>query len=312
MTKTNHFRNVFYLALTALIWGVAFVFQSMGNDHMGAFSFTSVRYLLGGLVLVPIVLLKARYPRFLADSGEIHVKQVPVRLTVIGGILCGLALGGATVLQQLGMKTTTVGKAGFITALYIILTPIFGLFLGRKCHFTVWIGAAAAVFGMYLLCITDSFSLSAGDLLVLLCAIVFTFHIMIIDYFSPRTNGVLLSCLQFFVASAATGIPALIFEHPTLVQLSDCLIPVLYMGIMSSGVAYTLQILGQRGFNPSIAALIMSMESVVSAVAGAAAYSLGFLTQDQSMTMLQVLGCVIMFAAVIFVQLPFDKLKRRH
>ncbi len=297
MTKTNHFRNVFYLALTALIWGVAFVFQSMGNDHMGAFSFTSVRYLLGGLVLVPIVLLKARYPRFLADSGEIHVKQVPVRLTVIGGILCGLALGGATVLQQLGMKTTTVGKAGFITA---------------KCHFTVWIGAAAAVFGMYLLCITDSFSLSAGDLLVLLCAIVFTFHIMIIDYFSPRTNGVLLSCLQFFVASAATGIPALIFEHPTLVQLSDCLIPVLYMGIMSSGVAYTLQILGQRGFNPSIAALIMSMESVVSAVAGAAAYSLGFLTQDQSMTMLQVLGCVIMFAAVIFVQLPFDKLKRRH
>ncbi len=161
------------------------------------------------------------------------------------------------------MKTTTVGKAGFITALYIILTPIFGLFLGRKCHFTVWIGAAAAVFGMYLLCITDSFSLSAGDLLVLLCAIVFTFHIMIIDYFSPRTNGVLLSCLQFFVASAATGIPALIFEHPTLVQLSDCLIPVLYMGIMSSGVAYTLQILGQRGFNPSIAALIMSMESVV-------------------------------------------------
>ena len=300
MTKTNHFRNVFYLALTALIWGVAFVFQSMGNDHMGAFSFTSVRYLLGGLVLVPIVLLKARYPRFLADSGEIHVKQVPVRLTVIGGILCGLALGGATVLQQLGMKTTTVGKAGFITALYIILTPIFGLFLGRKCHFTVWIGAAAAVFGMYLLCITDSFSLSPGDL------------IMIIDYFAPRTNGVLLSCLQFFVAAVATGIPALIFEHPTLVQLSDCLIPVLYMGIMSSGVAYTLQILGQRGFNPSIAALIMSMESVVSAVAGAAAYSLGFLTQNQSMTTLQVLGCVIMFAAVIFVQLPFDKLKRRH
>ena len=210
------------------------------------------------------------------------------------------------------MKTTTVGKAGFITALYIILTPIFGLFLGKKCHFTVWIGAAAAVFGMYLLCITDSFSLSPGDLLVLLCAIAFALHIMVIDYFAPRTNGVLLSCLQFFVAAVATGIPALIFEHPTLAQLSDCLIPILYMGIMSSGVAYTLQILGQRGFNPTIAALIMSMESVVSAVAGAAAYSLGFLTQNQSMTTLQVLGCVIMFAAFIFVQLPFDKLKRRH
>ena len=130
MTKTNHFRNVFYLSLTALIWGVAFVFQSMGNDHMGAFSFTSVRYLLGSLVLVPFVLLKARHPRFLADSDEIPVKQVPVKLTVLGGIFCGLVLGCATVLQQLGMKTTTVGKAGFITALYIILTPIFGLFLG--------------------------------------------------------------------------------------------------------------------------------------------------------------------------------------
>ena len=124
MTKTNHFRNVFYLSLTALIWGVAFVFQSMGNDHMGAFSFTSVRYLLGGLVLVPFVLLKARHPRFLADSDEIPVKQVPVKLTVLGGVFCGLVLGCATVLQQLGMKTTTVGKAGFITALYIILTNL--------------------------------------------------------------------------------------------------------------------------------------------------------------------------------------------
>lgn len=312
MTKTNHFRNVIYLALTAVIWGVAFVFQSMGNDHMGAFSFTSARYLLGGLVLVPIVLIKARYPRFLADPDEIPVRQVSVKLTIIGGILCGLALGTATVLQQFGMKTTTVGKAGFITALYIILTPIFGLFLGRKCHFTVWVGAVAAVFGMYLLCITDGFSLSWGDMLVLLCAVVFTFHIMIVDFISPRTNGVLLSCIQFFVAAVGSGIPALIFEHPTLAQLNDCLIPVLYMGIMSSGVAYTLQILGQRGFNPSIAAMIMSMESVVSAIAGAAAYSLGMLSQDQSMTALQVLGSVIMFAAVIFVQLPFDKLKRRH
>ena len=255
MTKSNHFRNVIYLALTAVIWGVAFVFQSMGNDHMGAFSFTSARYLLGGLVLVPIVLIKARYPRFLADPDEIPVRQVSVKLTIIGGILCGLALGTATVLQQFGMKTTTVGKAGFITALYIILTPIFGLFLGRKCHFTVWIGAAAAVFGMYLLCITDGFSLSWGDMLVLLCAVVFTFHIMIVDFISPRTNGVLLSCIQFFVAAVGSGIPALLFEHPTLAQLNDCLIPVLYMGIMSSGVAYTLQILGQRGFNPSIAAM---------------------------------------------------------
>jgi len=312
MTKSNHFRNVIYLTLTAVIWGVSFVFQSMGNDHMGALSFTSARYLLGGLVLLPVVLVKARHPRFLADPGEIPVKQVPVKLTIAGGILCGLALCTATVFQQFGMKTTSVGKTGFITAFYIILTPIFGLFIGKKCHFTVWIGAAASLFGLYLLCITDGFSLAWGDLLVLLCAVVFTFHIMLVDYIAPRTNGVLLACIQFFVAAVISGIPALIFEHPTLAQLVDCSIPILYMGVMSSGVAYTLQILGQRGFNPSIAAMIMSMEAVVSALAGAAAYALGMLSQDQSMTAVQVLGCVIMFAAVIFVQLPFDKLKRRH
>ena len=312
MTKSNHFRNVIYLTLTAVIWGVSFVFQSMGNDHMGALSFTSARYLLGGLVLLPVVLIKARRPRFLADPGEIPVKQVPVKLTIAGGILCGLALCTATVFQQFGMKTTSVGKTGFITAFYIILTPIFGLFIGKKCHFTVWIGATASLFGLYLLCITDGFSLAWGDLLVLLCAIVFTFHIMLVDYIAPRTNGVLLACIQFFVAAVISGIPALIFEHPTLAQLVDCSIPILYMGVMSSGVAYTLQILGQRGFNPSIAAMIMSMEAVVSALAGAAAYALGMLSQDQSMTAVQVLGCVIMFAAVIFVQLPFDKLKRRH
>ena len=309
MTKSNNLRSVIYLSLTAIIWGVAFVFQSKGNETMQPFTFSAARFFVGGFVLIPILIIKYFHPRFLADNDEIAVKAVPVKTTVIAGVLCGIALGTASVLQQYGMKFTTVGKAGFITALYIILTPIFGLFLGKKCHFTVWIGAAAAVGGLYLLCITDDFSLSAGDLLVLLCAVFFTVQIMLIDYFAPKTNGVLLACIQFFVSALIALVLALIFETPSWEQIQSGLISILYTGVMSSGVAYTCQILGQRNFNPTIAAMIMSLESVISAVSGYFAYSLGFLNSDQTLTSMQLIGCVIMFAAVIFVQLPFDRLK---
>lgn len=307
MEKSHNLRSSIYLSLTALIWGVAFVFQSMGNDYMQPLTFTSSRYLLGGLVLVPILLIKIKHPRFLADSDEIPVTRAPKRLTLLSGVMCGLALGAATAFQQYGLQHTTVGKAGFITTLYIILTPIFGLLFGKKCGVRVWIGAAAAVVGMYLLCITDGFSVAWGDVLVLICAVLFTVHIMLIDRFAPHTNGVLLSCVQFFVAAFSCGVGALLFEQPSLSQFADGMIPVLYCGIMSSGAAYTLQILGQRNFNPTVAAMIMSMESVVSAVASYIAYACGWLSTDQSMTAWQILGCVIMFAAVMFVQLPNRK-----
>ena len=312
MTKSNNLRSSVYLSLTAVIWGIAFVFQSMGNNNMGAFTFIASRYLLGGLLLVPIVLIKYDHPRFLADIDEIPVKKVPVKLTALGGILCGAALCSASIVQQFGIKYTTVGKAGFITTLYIIFTPIIGIFIGRKCRFTVWIGAAAAVLGMYLLCVTESFSLSQGDSLVMICAVLFSIHILLVDHFAPKTNGVLLSCIQFFVSAIISGILAFCFEQPTLSQLWDGLVPVLYAGIMSSGVAYTLQILGQRNFNPTIAAMIMSMESVFSALAGYAAYRMGWLTQNQTLSAIQILGCAIMFAAVVFVQLPLEKIGRRR
>lgn len=307
MIKTNHIRSSMYLSLTALIWGVAFVFQSKGNEYMGPFTFTASRYLLGCLTLLPVIAVKCVVPRFLADPGEIPVKKVPVKLTVAGGILCGLALCAASLFQQYGVKLTTVGKAGFITTLYIIITPIIGLLLGRKCRFAVWIGAAAAVVGLYLLCITDGFSLSWGDSLVMICAVFFSVHILLVDYFAPKTNGVLLSCMQFFVSGMTAALLALLFEAPSLSQIREGLIPVLYTGVMSSGVAYTLQILGQRNCNPTVAAMIMSLESVISAVASYIAFALGFLSQDQSLTAVQISGCIIMFAAVIFVQLPFDK-----
>ena len=182
--------------------------------------------------------------------------------------------------------------------------------IGKKCHFTVWIGAAGAVVGLYMLCITGSLRLEWGDILVLICAVLFAVHILLVDYFSPKTDGVLLSCIQFFVCAVVCGAIALIIEHPSWRQLSDGAIPILYTGIMSSGVAYTLQIIGQKNFNPTIAAMIMSLESVISALASYFAYRMGWLTQNQSMTSVQILGCVIMFCSVIFVQLPFDKLRK--
>ncbi|MBR1483698.1 MAG: DMT family transporter, partial [Ruminococcus sp.] len=226
-------------------------------------------------------------------------------------VCCGLALATAGMFQQYGVKYTTVGKAGFITTLYIILTPIFGLLLGKKCRFTVWIGAVGAVIGLYMLCITERLSLSLGDLLVFICAIFFAVHILIIDYFSPKTDGVLLSCIQFLVCTVVCGVIALIVETPSIEQLRQGIIPLLYTGIMSSGVAYTLQVIGQKNFNPTIAAMIMSLESVISALASYFAFRMGWLAQDQSMTIMQILGCILMFASVIFVQLPFEKIKRR-
>lgn len=309
MSHSNPFKSSVCLSLTAIIWGIAFVFQSMGNNYMEPFTFNASRNLLGCLVLIPLVLIKLKKPEFFLSKGE-KPTRINKKMTLIGGICCGLALTCAGMFQQYGVKYTTVGKAGFITTLYIILTPVFGLFLRKKCHFTVWIGAVGAVIGLYMLCITESLSLSTGDLLVFICAIFFSVHILLIDYFSPQTDGVLMSCIQFGVCAVVCGIIAFIVESPSPEQLIQGAIPILYTGIMSSGVAYTLQIIGQKNFNPTIAAMIMSMESVISAVASYFAWEMGFLTQDQSMTMIQILGCVIIFASVVFVQLPFGKLKR--
>ena len=183
MKRTNNIKSSVCLSLTALIWGVAFVFQSMGNNYMQPFTFNAARNLLGCLVLVPLVILRLKKPELLPGDGEKHV--IDRRVTIIGGVCCGLALATAGMFQQYGVKYTTVGKAGFITTLYIILTPVFGLFLKKKCHFTVWIGAVGAVVGLYMLCITESLSLSAGDLLVFICAVFFAFHMMVLESVSP-------------------------------------------------------------------------------------------------------------------------------
>ena len=296
--NSKSLKNSSMLFLAALIWGTTFVFQTVGNDYMQPFTFNSSRSLLGFLVLIPVILFN-QHKRKKNNEEKLNWK-----ITIIGGVCCGLAITAASLFQQYGTKFTTVGKAGFITTLYIIFTPILGIFLKKKCPWTVWIAAVASAVGLYMLCMTESFSLSLGDTLVFICAILFSIHILVIDYFSPKTDGVILSCIQFFVCFVISGILALIFDNPTWQQISSGAVPVLYAGIMSCGVAYTLQILGQKNLNPTVAAIILSCESVISTVAGYIAYKIGFLSTDQSLTIVQILGCVIVFAAVIFVQLP--------
>lgn len=290
-------RNTFLLFLTAFIWGMAFVSQSKGMDYMHPFTFNGVRSLIGAFVLLLYIVIT----RKLAGA---KARPIDWKMTLRAGVLCGLALTVASTLQQFGIKYTSVGKAGFITTLYIIFVPLAGVFFKRKVAGIVWFAAFMAAVGMYLLCMTESLTVGAGDILVFLCAIVFAAHIMIVDYYSPKTDGVIVSCIQFTICGIVCGIGSLIWGEPTVAQLTDGLGSLLYAGVLSCGVAYTLQIVGQKGVNPTVAALILSLESVVATVSAWIAYKIGFLSTDQTLTARQIAGCVIVFAAVILVQLP--------
>lgn len=293
----NTTRNSFLLFLTACIWGLAFVSQSKGMDYMHPLTFNGVRSLIGAFSLFIYLIISRKI------SGK---KAVPIdwKTNIQAGFWCGLVFTAASTVQQFGIQYTTVGKAGFITTLYIIFVPIAGIFFRKKVSVTVWIAAFMAAAGMYLLCISDGFTLGIGDSLIFLCAIGFTAHIMIIDHYSSKTDGVIVSCIQFMVCGAVCGIGALIWGNPTFGQIRDGAGTLLYAGVLSCGVAYTLQIVGQKGVNPTVAALILSLESVVSTISAWVAYEIGFLTTDQSMTLRQMIGCVIVFAAVILVQIP--------
>ena len=215
----------------------------------------------------------------------------------MGGLCCGIAICVASSFQQIGMQYTSVGKAGFITALYIVLVPILGIFLKKKVAPVVWLGVVLGAIGSYFLCITESFTINSGDLLIFACAVCFSFHILIIDYFAPKTDGVSLSCLQFWFSGIVSMVIAFITESPEMGAILQAAGPILYAGIMSCGVAYTLQILGQKRMNPAIASLILSLESVVSVLAG-------WLILQEIMTRRQLIGCTLVFGAVILAQIP--------
>ena len=295
MNSTHTARNTFLLILTSFIWGVAFVAQSVGMEHVGPWTFTASRSVIGALFLIPVIGL-------LDKSKPKEDRPKNNKTLLIGGICCGIALAVASMFQQYGILYTTVGKAGFITALYIVLVPILGIFFKRKPRLIVWFSVLLALVGLYFLCMTDSLRFSRGDTLVLLSALVFSCHILIIDHFSPMVDGVRMSCIQFAVIAIVCGIPALIFEQPTLSSLIAAWAPILYAGMLSSGVGYTLQIVAQKNYDPTVASLIMSLESVFSVLAG-------WVILKQALSARELLGCVLMFTAIILVQLPERKKK---
>ena len=229
------------LGLAAFIWGIAFVAQRVGMDYVGPFTFNAARFTIGGLVLIPCVF-------YMRKNGETKKenRKGEKKASIIGGICCGIALFTASSLQQIGISYTTVGKAGFITALYIVIVPLLGIFMKKRVSWTVWISVVIATVGMYLLCITDGFQIGKGDVYVFFCAIVFSFHILVIDRFSGEADGVFLSCIQFFTAGVLALLFSFLFEQPKMAGLTAAWLPVLYAGVLSCGVGYTLQVVGQK------------------------------------------------------------------
>lgn len=289
------------LLLTALIWGSSFVAQRAGMDYIEPFTFNGIRSLIGGLVLIPVIFLLTRTGLGGAEQ-EAEASSLPKdkkaerKTLLIGGISCGIVLFIASSLQQIGVVYTTAGKAGFITALYVIIVPIMGIFIGKKIRPIVWLCVLLSIAGLYLLCMKDGFSLGKGDLLVLLCAVAFALHIMVIDHFSPKTDGVKLSCIQFLVCGLISLVPMFAAETPVLSRILDCWVPILYAGVLSCGVAYTLQVVAQKDTNPTIAAMLLSLESVFAVITGV-------IILHEQISARELAGCVMMFAAIIIAQL---------
>lgn len=302
-------KNDGMLVLTALIWGSAFVAQSVGMDYIGPFTFNSIRCLMGGLVLLPVIWFMGRKREkegtAVKEKADQQVKKEEKKTLLIGGICCGTALAVASSLQQIGLVYTSAGKAGFITALYILIVPILGLFLGKKVGIKVWAGVGLALIGMYFLCIKEGFSISYGDLLVVICAVIFSGHILIIDYFSPKVDGVKLSCIQFWVAGILCAVPMIISEKPSLDAIAAAYAPLLYAGVLSCGVAYTLQIVAQKNTDPTVASLILSLESVFAALTG-------WLVIHETLSPKELFGCLLVFAAIILAQLPEKQASLNH
>ena len=296
--KTGQMRNSLLLLLTALIWGVAFVAQSVGGDAVGSFTFNGVRSLIGSAVLLPVIyFLDSQKKRELGEE-KFQAEKGDQKTLLTGGICCGIMLCIASNFQQFGISFTTVGKAGFITAMYILIVPVLGLFMKRKVGVKVWAGVVLATIGLYMLCMTsERLTLSKGDFLVLICAGFFSLHILIIDHFSPKVDGVRMSCIQFFVCGVISMIGAFWFEAPDLGAILAGWLPILYAGVLSCGVAYTLQIVGQKNMDPTVASLILSLESVFSVLAG-------WVILHQTLSVRELAGCVLMFLAIILAQLP--------
>lgn len=294
-------RNSLLLMLCALIWGMAFVAQSVGSG-MGAYAFLAGRSWLAVLVLLPTVwAFDALHRRQGKPDGRPKTPQER-RSLLKAGVVCGTFLFAASAAQQIAITLDpSTAKAGFLTAMYVVLVPVFGLALGRRGNTRLWLSMCIAVVGLYLLCMQSGFgSIRGSDLILMLCAVLFAFQIVAVDHYAPQVDGVRLSLWQFVTVALESTLMSFLLETPAWADFTANALPILYCGILSSGVAYTLQILGQRELNPAVASLIMCLESVFSALGG-------WLILRQSLSLREGLGCALIFAAVILAQLPLGQ-----
>lgn len=299
------------MTITALIWGLTFVAQSVAMDNIGPWTFNCLRNVLGTLVLIPVILFVEKLETDkLIDKGvedtvpETSLKRPAVlKQTLIGGCLSGIFLASASLFQQYGIIETTVGKAGFITALYIILVPFLSIFLKKRIGLNEWISAFIAVAGFYIMSIQGKPSINRGDIILLICALLFSMQILVIDSYVDRVNTIAMSCVQFFVSMVISSIGMFFIEHPSGEAIISAAFPIIWAGVMSSGIAYTLQIVGQKNLEPTIASLIMSLESVFSAIAG-------FFILHQILSTKEIIGCILVFSAVILSQIPPETIKK--
>lgn len=299
-------RGSLLLLIGAAIWGSAFVAQDVGMNYVGPYTFNAMRYFVGALTLVPIILIndaisRKRHPE--RPASEIKASNA---LSWKAGILAGLALIIPSTLQQIGLTETSAGKAGMITGMYIITVPLLGLFLGKKCGLNVWLAVVLGVAGMYLLCVTGDFTITKGDTLLLVSIVFWAVQILVIDHFAAKVDCFRLSCMEFLVCGVLSCIPmALTEELPGKAELMGALLPVLYVGVFSCGVAYTLQPLGQRDTPPAAAALIMCLESVFAALTG-------FILLNDSFTARELVGCALMLGGTVLAQFPFGSKKEKN
>ncbi len=296
--------QIIFPLVTSMIWGSSFVMQSNSADVIEAMTFNAMRSVVAFLTLLLLVFLFRRFSKAERPVRTPEEKKADFKALLWGGFCCGTALALACNLQQMGMVAgASAGKTSFITTLYVVLVPICGLFLKKKVPATVWVGIMIAVAGLYCLCIKEDFSIVWSDFLVLLCAFAYTLQILVIDYFAPHHDGVELSCVQFFFTAVWSMIGMFIFESPDASAIMSCMGDILYVGIFSSGVAFTLQILAQKeSGNPTMVSLLLSLESVFGVIAGA-------IFLQERMSGKEYLGCVLMLVAVVLAQLPAPKRK---
>lgn len=318
----NPLKGSALLVLGSFIWGTTFVAQSMGTNHLNAFSFNCIRNIIGVFALIPVLLwqiyaqsrnmnhvqsLKLKDSSIASENAFFiqNLKAVFTKDLLLGGFICGTALCLASNFQQLGIEYSTVGKSAFITTLYIVLVPLLGLFFKKKLSLQIWGGVVLAMIGLYLLCMKDeAFVLTTGDIYLLLCAFFFTIQITAVDYYAPKVNCIALSMMQFLTTAILSGIGMLFSGLPTMENIIGAIFPLLYAGVLSSGIAYTFQIIGQKHLAPTVASLIMSLESVFATLAG-------WIVLHEILSTKELIGCGLVFSAVILTQLPTPSKKEQ-